>query len=401
MYDRDDKERPGLGDLIQLVDKANNTSLGEDWSIWNCRYQKRSPLFGEIIEIYLDSAANHRKKEKIIHKLLDKPDAKNGWTPLHWAAVTGRRDKMEILMRHNAEIFHLSPSNRNIVHIAAESRQQQAMAYAAAIWEHNKDQIDINFKDRWQDTPLHIAATGSAGCVPELIKHGADVQVKQENQQVPLHCASVVANSEEKYKIVDIISSVQGYHINPQDEDGRSPIFQFLNSPDRVDLLIRHGAQRHLVDASGRTVFHYAVIEDELKSLEILLRGCSDKIIGTADHQGHTPLSQAFSLGRVDCARLLIKSNAIGAFDGKDGMRLVHHAAMWGNVEILELAMTHASFQRRHLTDTGKVNTRCGHGGTKLGRKSDRAGAAIGLQDKTHYHLNAVLKGRDSIQYSG
>jgi hypothetical protein len=46
------------------------------------------------------------------------------------------------------------------------------------------------------------------------------------------------------------------------------------------------------------------------------------------------------------CARLLVERDAFGSFHGKEGWKLVHHAAKWGNPEVLEAVLKHPSFER-------------------------------------------------------
>lgn len=43
-----------------------------------------------------------------------------------------------------------------------------------------------------------------------------------------------------------------GPHINAQDVDGRPAMFEFLDDPDCLEILISHGARPDLLHSSGR-----------------------------------------------------------------------------------------------------------------------------------------------------
>ena len=94
--------------LIDFLDEANNTPAGTDWTKWKTRYRKRSPLFGENIELLRALASGKPRAQKIIHNLLDEKDRKYCWTPLHWAISAGQEDKMKVLMDNGADPFILS-----------------------------------------------------------------------------------------------------------------------------------------------------------------------------------------------------------------------------------------------------------------------------------------------------
>jgi ankyrin repeat protein len=286
--------------------------------------------------------------------LIDRPDEKWGWTPFMWATFTGRSSEMKNLIDAGADPFTLSPMNRNALHLAAESKHPEVLAFVLEIPDYNGQWFDINLKDYWSETPLHVAASRSAECVKQLLGKGADHAARQENQQVPLHYASLVADAEEKHKIVSLLCDVAEVPVNAQDDQNRTPIFELLNSPDCVQLLISRGADLSIVDKKGRTVLHHACIEDAAESLKILLRSVP-KVLHTQPYpKDNTPISEAFQHKSASCAKLLVEENAIGDFDGKDGWRLVHHAANWGNAGVLETVLKHPSYRRGLHTSQGQ-----------------------------------------------
>lgn len=345
--------------LIEFVDDANNAPAGTEWAKWKSRYRKRSPLYGEIIELFRASAYGKPKTHKIIHNLLDQKDRKYCWTPLHWASSGGRVDKMKILMEHGADPFVLSNLDANIIHAAAESKTLNGLIGALEIWKRHPQRLNINQANRWAETPLHVAAWGSVECVRLLLEAGADPSVRQEDQQVPLHCAGLSTQGSIRREIVALLCGRDdgGSHTNAQDVDGRPPMFDFLDDPQCVEVLIGAGARLDLLDTSGKSAFHHACIQDENESLELLLRLSppNSVMVTVKDHDGNSALIQALLHGSVDSAMTLLELSNVGDIVGQDGWAAVHHAAKLGNADVLEAVLKHSSFVKGMETIDGKT----------------------------------------------
>jgi len=344
--------------LIETVDDCNNAPAGTNWAKWKSKYEKRSPLFGDIIELFRASAFQKPKTHKIIHNLLDQKDRKYCWTPLHWASSAGQLEKMRILVDHGANPFILSNLDANILHAAAESRTISGLDGALDIWKLHPTQLNINQANRWAETPLHVAAWGSVGCVKRLLEAGADRGVRQEDKQVPLHCAGLSRRGEVRRKIVALLCGGEnGPHVNAQDVDGRPPIFDFLDDPVCIHALMQHGARLDLLDSSGKSAFHHTCMQDESDALRTLLRLSppGSVIVTVKDHDGNTALTQALRHGSIDCAMVLLELDHIGDVVGQDGWALVHHAAKLGDVDVLGAVLRHPSFAKGMKTIDGKT----------------------------------------------
>lgn len=340
---------------MEFVDDANNAPAGTDWTKWKMRYRKRSPLFGQIVELFRSSAAESPKTQKVIHHLIDQKDRKYCWTPLHWASSAGRTEKMRILLDHGANPFLLSNLDANILHAAAESKALGGLAEALEIWRRNPQQLDINQANRWAETPLHVASWLSFACVNLLLQAGADRNARQEDGQVPLHCAGLSQRGKLRRDIVALLCTGDGGpYINGQDVDGRSPILDFLDGPECIDILISAGARLDLVDHSGKTIFHHASRQNHSEALEMLLR-LSPKTAVVKDHDGNSPLMHALRCCSEECAMALLKLDDVGDVVGQDGWAAAHWAAKWGNADVLEAVLTHSTFIRCITTHDGRT----------------------------------------------
>ncbi|KAL8853523.1 MAG: hypothetical protein Q9221_001682 [Calogaya cf. arnoldii] len=357
LYDVEDRERPSLEQLIEVVDDCNNAPAGSDWAQWKLRYRKRSNLFSDIIELFRSAAFEKPKTAKIIHNLLDRKDKKYHWTPLHWASTAGHLDKMRVLVRHGADPFILSSLNANILHAAAESKSTSGLDGALEIWRKYPQQLDINQANCWAETPLHVAVWGSLDAVKRLLEAGADRNVRQEDGQVPLHCAGLSEQGQVRREVVALLCGGEtGPHVNAQDVDGRPPLFDLLDDPICIQILVEHGARIDLFDSSGKTALHHACIQNESEALKTLLNASPLRPTMTVkDHDGNTALIHALLHGSVDCAMVLLKLDDVGEVVGQDGWTAAHHAAKMGDPSVMEAVLRHRSFVKGSKTVDGKT----------------------------------------------
>ena len=262
---------------------------------------------------------------------------------------------MKILMDHGADPFLLSNLNANMLHAAAESKALGGLAEALEIWRRSPQQLNIDQANHWGETPLHVAAWGSFECVNLLLQAGADRNARQEDNQVPLHFAGLSERGKLRRGMVALLCADEGgFHINAQDTDGRSPIFEFLDDTECMDILIRSGAKLDLVDTAGKTILHHAAVQDEYESLDLLLK-LSPKSATYKDHKGNTPLILALRNRSEACAMKLLNLEDVGDVLGQEGWSAGHWAVKWGNAEVLEGVLKHSKCIKGTMTDDGKT----------------------------------------------
>jgi ankyrin repeat protein len=335
LYDESDaeSERPSLSELLDCASNANNAKSKDDWAALESKYEGKSTLFWQII----DRCRHNGTKIREYQDFLNENDAVHGWPAVYWAAYIGDLEKMKILLLKGATIRTITPSGRNIFHHAAESGNPNVISHLIECKYH--EVLDISLPDLWKETPLHIAAAQDAKSVDLLLKIGAKVEAVQTDNQTPLHCASR-ADEKERPHIVKSLAEhdTNREAINVVDDGGLTPIFLFLRFPACLGTLVANGADIHVRDKQNRTLVHHACRQDQAESLKFLLEAGEFKwpILMQKDSEGVTPLDEAMSRGKADCAKMILEKLANITWDDNYAKHLLLGAARIGDPDLLE-----------------------------------------------------------------
>lgn len=133
--------------------------------------------------------------------------------------------------------------------------------------------FDVDVKNEFGDTPLHIAAsTGYTSVVKLLLEHEADVNAKNKIRETPLHCAS----SEGIIGNVELLLEHKA-DVNAINKDGDTPLHLACKESylEAVKLLLKSGADINIKNYNDKLAYdviegvfdvHIRQIFDELKS---------------------------------------------------------------------------------------------------------------------------------------
>ncbi|WP_341816160.1 ankyrin repeat domain-containing protein [Wolbachia endosymbiont (group B) of Elophila nymphaeata] len=281
-----------------------NASLGNHLDIIKCSMGEKNIL--EIRDnsgrVPLHCAASNGKldivkyfidEEKVDVNIID-----NGyWTPLHWASWGGYLNITKYLVDKRANINAKDKGSKTPLNVAIDQKHNNVVKYL------EQAQLDLNKE-------LLIAAKGgNLNKVIDLISKGANVNVKDNNDDTPLHLA-VGYLDVVKYLIS------KGANINAKCKAGKTPldIAAYQKLSDVVEYLKQTQLdldKKLLIAAKGG---------DLNKAIDLISKGAN---VNDTDTQGHTPLHWASWSGHLDVVEyLIVKGANINAKCNADGTPL-------------------------------------------------------------------------------
>ena len=279
--------------------------------------------------------------------------------PLIQASSLGQLEIVSLLLKHGANVNTKESDGNTALYFACllDDSHVKLLRDSGTLKKKMKVQVkevvslllkhgaDVNIKNNENATSLHIVK--SAEIASLLFKYGArsSVNIKTKNGgYTPLHWA----NSPEMISFL----LKNGAKVNIKSNEGETPLYS-ISSTDEASLLIKHGANINAQNREGSTILHRASASDAYNShnafemVSLLLKhGAKVNIKNT---KGETPLHKGVSgvLGALERVSLLIKHKAnVNAKDRKGNTPLHLTSSirsLRGSVEIASLLIKHGA----------------------------------------------------------
>ena len=288
-----------------------------------------------------------------------------GNTAVHWAALEGQDDILEELILRGAPLSCVNHMGLTPLHLAASSPMG---ASTVDVLLTKKDSIDVNARDKYGRTALHLAAKyGRHNRISDLIRCGAKASIADKQLATPLHYASCSAQTS----VIDALLSISDTEVNPIDTNGmsalhyasmsgvssacrrlleadadsricdtsgRTPHFLASYSGNSECLQMLMPLPDKLIDAFNRSLLHYASSAKNSECLDFLLKNFSEKFdVNQKDISGLTALHCAASRYEDDnrCVDLLLEFGAKPDICDNHGFYALHYAAATGMTSAL------------------------------------------------------------------
>ncbi|XP_030629548.1 LOW QUALITY PROTEIN: poly [ADP-ribose] polymerase tankyrase-2-like [Chanos chanos] len=246
-------------------------------------------------------------------------------TPLHFAAGFGRRDVVEYLLQHGANVHARDDGGLISLHNACSFGHAEVVSL---LLHHG---ADANSRDNWNYTPLHEAAIkGKIDVCIVLLQHGAEPTIRNTDGRTPLDLAepSTKAVLTGEYRKDDLLESARSgneeklmtlltpLNVNCHASDGRKSTPLHLaagyNRVKTVQLLLQHGADVHAKDKGDLVPLHNACSYGHYEVTELLVK--HGACVNAMDLWQFTPLHEAASKNRVEVCSLLLSYGADPTF---------------------------------------------------------------------------------------
>ncbi|NXC38287.1 ASB10 protein, partial [Penelope pileata] len=183
--------------------------------------------------------------------------APGGKTALHEACAVASTDCVRLLLSFGADPEAVSEDGYKPLHLCKSPDSikcvQELLKRGACVNSRTEEE---------DDTALHVAARhGLAEHVQLLLRHGAELEARNEEGQTPLNAACAQPHSPqdtERYHRVCQLLVESGASVNAADRDQQHPLHlacKNANAPV-AELLLARGANVNIMNYSGNTALH-------------------------------------------------------------------------------------------------------------------------------------------------
>jgi ankyrin repeat protein len=321
---------------------------------------------------------DYKAVEKLLTKEFDINRKCGNDTALSNAAVRGHEQIVELLLLHGADVHIANPlskaaqfgnGNVRIAEMLLEQGADPNCLHSAIVGRHKeivallvKHNANVNLKDGNRRTPLHMAvASGDEDIIRLLISKGADVNAKNNEGETPLH---VLVQSwpqswwvnDFRTKAINILLD-SGADIEAKRQDGKTPLelaAEAQKSSDAVKALLERGSNiNNIKDIHVR--FSVVPISMDKASLEQLVRTNAPDI-HIRNTNGDSLLHAAVKGRNWKLVEILLTIGADINAKNKTGDTVLHWAMKYPEPKIVEL----------HVKNGAEINARNSSGQTPL-----------------------------------
>ncbi|RKL35155.1 hypothetical protein BFJ70_g8013 [Fusarium oxysporum] len=258
----------------------------------------------------------------------------SGWTPLHFAALSGRYITLLTLLNHGAKMADTTASGQTVLHIAASSGHLFVLRdlIKRLDGKHDRKETDkealLVAQDTNGDTPFTLAVHENRVEVMKVFLERMylspdRIPSLQGDERNALILAAEQGHLEATKLLIESAWDIHGKGksgdeaLHRASAQGHVPI---------IELLVEKGAEVNAPGNEDKRAIHYAILEGHLDAVEALLDNQLTDI-DSVDQSGATPLWQAAYSGKAGCVKTLLqRSPKLNVKDKNKGWTALHAA---------------------------------------------------------------------------
>ncbi|CAG5020767.1 unnamed protein product [Parnassius apollo] len=293
-----------------------------------CDEAGRNALDVTGLGYYFDQQINAKHFTSILQMLLKtgitpntmKPNGLNKLdTPLHTAVELESIESINVLLQYGASVRCLNSAGKTPLHVCVKKELEEPLQILANYSYKDADPFMamVDVKDKEGHTVLQAAV--EAAWVPGVciaLEAGADVTMKANDGETPIHSAAALGNLDVLTEILSVAK--QKDFIDCQNEKGETPLFKSITRGHNecVVTMLQEGASIKITLPGDVNVFHVAAENGSLEILKTLLEFNDDitqvmiNSLTANDRRGYGPIHFAVFNNHVQCVKLLLSKNA-------------------------------------------------------------------------------------------
>ena len=241
------------------------------------------------------------------------------------AILRGDFNQINLLLNNGANINYISKNNsNNLLHFACQKDNLKIIDFLLL------KGLDINSTNINGNTPLLFAVDRNQKEVVQfLCKRGANVNLKNKEGSTPL----IIATQNGFLSIVKILISFNA-DINEKDNRFFNALTYAIGKPDILEFFFLHGANAEYKDHEGNSLIHYAIINGDIQSIQIII---NQNINLESNGNGLTPLLFATKMNKIEIMKILLSNGANVNAKTKEGYYPLLFAIERSNLNSIKL----------------------------------------------------------------
>ena len=176
----------------------------------------------------------------------------------------------------------------NLSYEVISSLQYGRAAEVDDLIKQNPQLVNVKYSDgRRMVTPLIQAISkNKIEVMRVLLRHGASSNVKDSDQNTPLHFAAAGQSPKILQELVESCKSNDDYNIDVHNIQKRTPLHTACEKRKErcVEILLEAGAVLNVQDSMGKTPLHFACEGLKSSTVQLLLNAGADPLIEARAH---------------------------------------------------------------------------------------------------------------------
>ena len=265
---------------------------------------------------------------------------KKGATLLHVACESEKMDIVQTLILFSADINAADADSITPLHIACDKQNEELIQY---LLENGADPMA---RDKYGDTPLHLLVKDTkpqtTACIDFLLNKGADINALNNNLRTPFFVCAKTTDNQFRNRNGVLLRYLlsKGAYADTQDAAQNNPLYYAVEDDDmeRVSLLLKAGVDPNWRNDRNMSPYKLALQKNRRSIISQIEK--SQVTITAAPDDLDAAFMEACAGGKRGVAEMLFKSGNIDiTYVDNHGRTPLHYIAQAGMVALADFVL--------------------------------------------------------------